>query len=99
VGPLVGSVLQARSLEGVSYVATLGTVAVAMHASRLVAYGFGGAVDAAQVLNGMIIAITIMVENLFGEQARRWMGSLAPERTQLAALVVTASTALAMMGA
>lgn len=93
-GVLVGPFLLAQGLAGPTYVGTMATGAVAMHAGRLIAYGAGGAVDGAVLAEGVALAALIMVGNLLGDRVRRRLGPRNQSRLQVAVLLTTAGLAI-----
>lgn len=93
-GVLVGPFLLARGLVGAGFVGTMACGAVAMHAGRLLAYGAGGAVDRAVLLEGLGLAVAIMLGNLMGDRVRRALGERAQGRVQVAVLLTTAALAV-----
>lgn len=93
-GVVMGPVLMARGLAGRPYVATMATVAVTLHASRLLAYGLGGVATGTTLLTGAGLALAITAGNLLGDKVFAGVGPAGQVRVQQAALV--ASVALAV---
>lgn len=93
-GPLTGALLQSMGLYQVEYIATLGSLAVALHGARLLGYGLGGAVSGEQLVLGVVLAAAVAVGNLLGDRLRRWMGDARQRLAQQAALFATLSLAL-----
>jgi len=81
-GVLVGPFLLARGLTGTTYVATAASIAAAMHAGRLVAYGLGGATDTSTLLGGLGLAVAIAAGNLLGDRLRRRLAEGQQGRVQ-----------------
>ncbi len=97
-GPVIGGLLKAERLEGVSYVATMASIAVSLHAARLTAYGLGGAVEPQQLSSGLILAAAIAGGNLLGDRVRRAIGVTHQRRSQQLALAATGAMALLALG-
>ncbi|MCK6505615.1 TSUP family transporter [Myxococcota bacterium] len=88
-GVVLGPALMARGLAGRPYVATMATVAVALHSSRLLAYGLGGVADARALQVGVGLALAITAGNLLGDRVFAGVGDRAQGRVQQVALVVS----------
>lgn len=88
-GVVMGPVLMARGLTGRALVATMATVAVALHGSRLLAYGLGGVADARTLLAGAGLALAITAGNVLGDRVFAGVGDGAQARVQQAALLVS----------
>jgi uncharacterized protein len=93
-GVLLGPFLLARGLVGPAYVGTMAVGAVAMHTGRLAAYGLGGIVDRRVILQGLGLALAIMVGNLAGDRLRLLLGEVGQKRVQLTVLVTLAALAV-----
>jgi len=79
----MGPTLLARGLRGTPYIATMASLAVALHATRLAAYGAGGLADGQTLLAGCIAA-----GNRVGDRLRRRVGEAWQDRAQVGALVL-----------
>lgn len=87
-GVVIGPTLLARGLRGTTYVGTIATIAVALHATRLLAYGIGGMADGKTLWIGLFLALCIAVGNLLGDRLRRVIGPAWQGRVQVGALVL-----------
>ncbi len=87
-GVVMGPTLLARGLRGTPYIATMASLAVALHATRLAAYGAGGLADGETLLVGGLIAACIGAGNRVGDRLRRRVGEAWQGRAQVGALVL-----------
>ena len=84
---VVGPSLHARGLSGRRYLATMATVAVALHSSRLLAYGLGGMAGLDDLLVGAGLSLCIAVGNLLGDRVIRGWSERALDRVQVGAVL------------
>lgn len=96
-GVVLAPYLMGRGLSGVAYVGTMASVAVALHVSRLVAFGASGLVDGGVIGIGLLTAGAIVVGNRLGLYVARGLSDVAQRRVQVASLLGSASLALAGM--
>jgi len=94
-GVVLAPYLMGRGLEGSAYVGTMACVAVALHLSRLAAFGASGLVDAAVVGVGLLTAVAIVGGNQVGLQVGRHLTPMTQRRVQVGALLGAAGLAVA----
>jgi hypothetical protein len=94
-GVLLAPYLMGRGLDGAAYVGTMASVAVALHVSRLAAFGATGLVDATVVGVGLLTASAIVGGNRLGLHVGRQLTPLAQRRVQVGALLGAAGLAVA----
>ena len=87
--------LLARDLAGSPYVATMALCAIALHVTRLVAFGAGGLVDLPTLAVGAGLAIAIVAGNAIGLRISASISETARKRAQIGALLATAGVAIA----
>lgn len=85
-GVIVGPILLARELTALPYVATMAWLAVALHGSRLLAYGAAGVADRTDLAAGLALALLITLGNLLGDRLRRTIGAHRQRQAQVGAL-------------
>ena len=93
-GVVLSPYLLARDLAGSPYVATMALCAIALHVTRLAAFGAGGLVDSWTLMVGAGLAASIVLGNAIGVRVSSWIGDTARKRAQIGALLATAGIAL-----
>jgi uncharacterized membrane protein YfcA len=94
-GVVLAPYLLGRGLSGAAYVGTMASVAVALHLSRLLAFGSSGLVDGSVVGLGLLLAVAIVVGNHLGLWLGRGLSPAVQRRVQVGALVGAAGLAAA----
>lgn len=94
-GVLVSPLLLASGLRGDAYLACAAFIAIAMHLSRVLAYGAGGLMSEATVTSSAVLAIGIPFGNFIADKVRGWIGERAVDGLAYASLVVCAGLAVA----
>lgn len=72
-GLLLGPLLLTVGAKGERFVVTASLVALSMHIARIIAYGAGGLVDAAVLLQALVLGTSILLGNLLGRLGRRFL--------------------------
>lgn len=94
-GVLVGPVLLGLGLTGEAYIATSAALGVAIHATRMVAYGAGGLFAWDTLRLSLVLAVAITAGNLLGGVLRKRLDARATTRIELAVMVVSVVLAVA----
>jgi hypothetical protein len=95
-GFLVAPLLLASGLTGRAFVATTSTIAVAMHAGRVVAYGATGLLTRETLLGTVVLTLAIFAGNALGERVRRRLPEAATTGLEYGVLAVC--SALSIVG-
>ena len=96
-GLLVGPLFMAAGLSGKRFVGTVAAAAVALHAGRVAAYGFGGMMTHETIVRATLLTVAVMGGNTIGLWLRdRVLDERRAERLEMGALV--ACMGLSMLG-
>lgn len=93
-GVMLGPVLLSAGLRARAYVASMAVVAVALHLTRLLAFGLNGRMDAQALGSGLALALAVMAGNRLGDGLLPRLGARTEDGLQALALGLSALVAL-----
>jgi len=87
-GLILAPWLIARGLVDAAYIGTVGMVAITLHVSRILAYGWSGAADGSTWMLGAVMAVMLPLGNLLGHALRGRLDLERQRHVQLGVLAV-----------
>ena len=91
---LMAPLVLAAGLHGEAYIATIAIAAIALHIGRVLAYGTVGLLTVAHIPAIAALLVGLVVGNLVGRAARKWVPTRLEPVLELGALVTTTGLAV-----